>query len=72
MEVREIMKRPIKVDKDRKLSDAIKLMDKNGVLRLPVVNDGKLMGVLTASNIIEKIGDARSLNLDVSDRKSVV
>ena len=66
MEVREIMKRPIKVDKDRKLSDAIKLMDKNGVLRLPVVNDGKLMGVLTASNIIEKIGDARSLNLDVS------
>jgi len=66
MDVREIMKRPIKVDKDRKLSDAIKLMDKKGVLRLPVVNDGKLIGVLTASNIIEKIGDPRSLNLDVS------
>jgi len=66
MDVREIMKRPIKVDKDRKLSDAIKLMDKHGVLRLPVINDGKLIGVLTASNIIEKIGDSRSLNLDVS------
>ena len=66
MDVREIMKRPIKVDKDRKLSDAIKLMEKKGVLRLPVVNDGKLMGILTASNIIEKIGDPRSLNLDVS------
>ena len=66
MDVREIMKRPIKVDKDRKLSDAIKLMDKKGVLRLPIVNDGKLIGILTASNIIEKIGDPRSLNLDVS------
>lgn len=28
MDVREVMKRPIKVDKDRKLSDAIKLMEK--------------------------------------------
>ena len=66
MDVREVMKRPIKVDKDRKLSDAIKLMEKKGVLRLPVVNDGKLLGVLTVSKIIEKIGDPRSLDLDVS------
>ncbi|HOE92471.1 MAG TPA: CBS domain-containing protein [Methanofastidiosum sp.] len=66
MDVREIMKRPIKVDKDRKLSDAIKLMEKKGVLRLPVVNDGKLLGVLTVSKLIEKIGDPRSLDLDVS------
>lgn len=66
MDVKEIMKRPIKVDKDRKLTDAIKIMEKKGVLRLPVVNDGKLIGVLTATNIIEKIGDPRSLNIDVS------
>ncbi len=66
MDVKEIMKRPIKVDKDRKLSDAIKIMEKKGVLRLPVVNDGKLIGVLTATNIIEKIGDPRSLNIDVT------
>lgn len=66
MDVKEIMKRPIKVDKDRKLSDAIKLMEKKGVLRLPVVNDGKLLGVLTVSKLIEKIGDPRSLDLDVS------
>jgi len=66
MEVKEIMKRPIKIDKRKKLSDAIKIMEKKGVLRLPVVDDGKLLGVLTASNIIEKIGDPRSLDLDVS------
>lgn len=66
MDVKEIMKRPIKVDKSKKLSDAIKIMEKKGVLRLPVVDSGKLVGVLTASNIIEKIGDPRSLDLDVS------
>ncbi len=66
MDVKEIMKRPIKIDKSKKLSDAVKIMEKKGVLRLPVVGDGKLLGVLTASNLIEKIGDHRSLDLDVS------
>lgn len=44
------------MDKDERLSYAVDLFDKHNVARLPVLEEGALVGIITQRDIMEKIG----------------
>lgn len=49
----EIMtKKVITIDPDSTLSDAVDLMIKHKIKKVPVVEEGKLIGIVTASDIV--------------------
>ncbi len=53
----EIMSRPVvKIDPGATLEEATEVMSKNNVSKLPVVKDGKLVGIVTSSDLIRKEG----------------
>ncbi|MBN1786459.1 MAG: CBS domain-containing protein [Candidatus Methanofastidiosa archaeon] len=54
------------IDKDRRLSYAVELMEKENIARLPVTEEGELVGIITERDILEKIGSSRSLNFRTS------
>lgn len=55
--LKEIMKSPpIHVDKDQRLSLAIDLFEKHSIARLPVLEEGELVGMITQVDIMDKIG----------------
>lgn len=62
----EIANKATVIDKDRRLSYAVELMEKNKIARLPVTEDGELVGIITLRDMLEKIGSSRSLNLRTS------
>jgi CBS domain-containing protein len=60
MTVEEVMTRKvISVDKNRKLSDAVSLMEKKRISRIVVTTDGELCGMLTEKDIADHIGSSR-------------
>ena len=53
----EIMSRPVvKIDPGATLEEATEVMSKNNVSKLPVVKDGRLVGIVTSSDLIRKEG----------------
>ncbi len=46
---------PITVDEETPLEDLVRLMEKNGIKRLPVLRDNKLVGIVTRSNLLQAI-----------------
>ena len=65
-ELKEIANKAVTIDKDRRLSYAIEMMEKHNIARLPVLEEGELVGIITERDIIEKIGSSRSLNFRTS------
>ncbi|MCP1966548.1 CBS domain-containing protein [Bradyrhizobium elkanii] len=54
--VSEIMTRePVTVAEDAPLTTVVGLMEKNNVKRLPVVRDGKLVGIITRSDLLRTV-----------------
>lgn len=52
-EVREIMSKPLKaVHPDTSLEDAVKIMIKEDIKKLPVVEGGRLIGILTMTDVV--------------------
>ena len=61
MKVQEIMTRDvIYVDKDVDMKYVLKLMKKNNITKIPIVEDHKPIGLITDSNIAKKIGAIRT------------
>lgn len=56
MTIEEVMHPCIHVDKDQRLSHAVELFEKNNIARLPVVDEGVLVGIITQRDVMEKIG----------------
>lgn len=51
--VEEIMNRKVlEIDYEKSVEDAVNVMIENRIKRLPVTKDGKLVGIVTASDII--------------------
>ena len=54
MRIRDMMKRnPITVDSDTLVLDAQKIMRENNIRRLPVVDKGKVVGIVTQHDLLE-------------------
>lgn len=69
MHVKDVMSREVfLVDKDQNIQDALKLMKKHKVSRLPVINTNndhirELVGVMTEKDIARRLGSSRYGNL---------
>ncbi|MBI4738398.1 CBS domain-containing protein, partial [Candidatus Woesearchaeota archaeon] len=69
MHVKDIMaKDAVVVDKDQNIHDALKLMKKNKVSRLPVINTNQdhqkeLVGIITEKDIALRLGSSKYGNL---------
>lgn len=60
MNIGDLMtKKVVSIDKNRKLSDAVNLMEKKRISRVIVTSDGEFAGMLTEKDIAEHIGSAR-------------
>ena len=60
MQVKNLMSEDlITVDKDQSLSDALKLLRKHNVSRLPVLNKKELVGIVSERDIANKLGSSK-------------
>ena len=55
---------PITISEDASLSDIVTVMERNHIKRVPVVRDGKLVGIVSRSNLLQALA---SLARDVPD-----
>jgi acetoin utilization protein AcuB len=73
MEMIHIMTRhPETIHSDDMLAKAKEMMDVGGFRRLPVVKDGKVIGMLTERNLREHSGYLKSTKVDAAMSTSVV
>ena len=56
----------ITVDKDQNLTDALKLLRKHNVSRLPVTNNKELVGIISERDIANKLGSSKYENMPAS------
>ena len=72
MQIKNLMSEDlITVDKDQKLSDGLKLLAKNDISRLPVINTNKdhqreLVGIISERDVADKLGSSRYENMPAS------
>ena len=62
MKIKDVMSRPVIVDKADRISEALDLMDKNHVRRLIVRHSGQVMGIVSIRSICESLGSRRKSN----------
>ena len=75
MNVREVMAtKIITVSKDRNLRDVLHLMEQHNITKIPVVEDGNLVGIVTDGHIADKLGREhnRSIQLTTMHASSVM
>ncbi len=53
----------ITVASNQMIDDAAKIMSENNIKKLPVVDDGKLMGILTSTDIVAHHDDLNDLSV---------
>ncbi len=59
--LRALPRRPvITATTSETVSESVKRMKEHGISQLPVVDDGKIMGILTESDVLEKLVDGRA------------
>jgi CBS domain-containing protein len=46
---------PVTIGEDTSLSDVVSLMERNNIKRIPVVRDGKLVGIVSRSNLLRAV-----------------
>ena len=56
----------ITIDKDQSLSDALKLLRKNKISRLPVLNNKELVGIVSERDIAKKLGSSKYESMPAS------
>ena len=67
MQIKNLMSEDlITVDKDQNLSDALKLLRKHNVSRLPVTNKKELVGIISERDIANKLGSSKAENMPAS------
>ncbi|MBE6499421.1 MAG: CBS domain-containing protein [Methanobrevibacter thaueri] len=67
MQIKNLMSEElITIDKDQNLSDALKLLRKHNVSRLPVTNNKKLVGIISERDIANKLGSSKYESMPAS------
>lgn len=56
----------ISITEDTELSEAVQLMQRHHVKRLPVLRDGKLVGIVSRADVVRLVGDALAKETEVS------
>ena len=67
MQIKNLMSEEIiTIDKDQNLSDALKLLRKHNVSRLPVTNNKELVGIISERDIANKLGSSKYESMPAS------
>ena len=67
MQVKNLMSTSlITIDKDQSLADALKLLRKNRISRLPVLNNKELVGIISERDIAKKLGSSKYEHMPAS------
>ena len=67
MQIKNLMSEDIiTIDKDQNLSDALKLLRKHNVSRLPVTNNKELVGIISERDIADKLGSSKYESMPAS------
>lgn len=67
MKVRDVMSTElVTVDKDRNLKDVLALMAQHHITKIPVTQDGDLVGIVTDGKIADKLGRAHNRDTQTS------
>ena len=67
MQIKNLMSEDlITIDKDQNLSDALKLLRKHNVSRLPVTNNKELVGIISERDIANKLGSSKYESMPAS------
>ena len=67
MIVRDVMSKDVvTVDKDRSLKDVLALMAQHRITKIPVTEDGNLVGIITDGKIADKLGREHNRGLQTS------
>ncbi|MDO5815052.1 MAG: CBS domain-containing protein [Methanobrevibacter sp.] len=67
MQIKNLMSEElITIDKDQNLSDALKLLRKHNVSRLPVTNNKQLVGIISERDIADKLGSSKYESMPAS------
>ena len=67
MQIKNLMSTSlITIDKDQSLSDALKLLRKNKISRLPVLNNKELVGIVSERDIAKKLGSSKYESMPAS------
>lgn len=55
-QVKDIMSRDvITVDKQKSIEDAVRIMDQKKIKKLPVIDNGKLIGIVTMTDLLREL-----------------
>lgn len=67
MQIKNLMSEElITIDKDQNLSDALKLLRKHNISRLPVTNNKELVGIVSERDIANKLGSSKYESMPAS------
>ena len=67
MQIKNLMSTTlITIDKDQSLADALKLLRKNRISRLPVLNNKELVGIISERDIAKKLGSSKYEHMPAS------
>ena len=67
MQIKNLMSTSlITIDKDQSLADALKLLRKNRISRLPVLNNKELTGIISERDIAKKLGSSKYESMPAS------
>ncbi len=67
MKVKDLMtKEVVTVDKDEDLKHVLNLMDKHNITKIPVMDEKRLIGIVTDSAIAIKLGSVKTREISVS------
>ena len=67
MQIKNLMSEDIiTIDKDQNLSDALKLLRKHNISRLPVTNNKQLVGIISERDIAAKLGSSKYESMPAS------
>jgi len=69
--VRDVMsKNVITIDKDKPIESAADVMEKNGIKKIPITESGKLIGIITMTDIVKAMKKGYFDGMDGHDGKA--
>lgn len=62
MKIKDVMSKPVTIDKADRISEALDQMDKHHVRRLIVRHNGQVLGIVSIRSVCESLGSRRKYN----------
>jgi acetoin utilization protein AcuB len=61
MKIRDLMKKPVVIEKDISLSDAARIMTKNSINSIIIEKNGEILGIVTHHDLIKYFGQQKKV-----------